>query len=250
MVNPDELPRWSRDWALFLDVDGTLLEIADHPDAVRGSPRLKLLLRRALLDLDGCVALVSGRPIVELDRLFAPLVMPAAGLHGVERRSADGTFHYSAAMDDRLHAVRHRLMEFAQAHPGILVEDKGAALALHYRNAPDKRDESAELMAEVADAAGDAFHLQHGKMVLELKPAGRDKGTAVRQFMDESPFRGRTPVFVGDDVTDEDGFAAVNHLGGESIRVGDGQATAARRRVAGVNELLDWLEAGLLHTAD
>jgi trehalose 6-phosphate phosphatase len=249
MAIPDELPSWSRDWALFLDVDGTLLEIADRPDAVRGTPRLKLLLRRALLELDGCVALVSGRPIIELDRLFAPLVMPAAGLHGVERRSADGTFHYSAAMDDRLHAARHRLMEFAESHPGVLVEDKGAALALHYRNAPHKRYESAELMAEVADTVGDAFHIQHGKMVLELKPAGQDKGTAVRQFMDEPPFAGRTPIFMGDDVTDEDGFAAVNNLGGGSIRVGDGRATAARWRVAGVNELLDWLEAGLLESA-
>lgn len=250
MANPDELPRWSRDWALFLDVDGTLLEIADHPDAVRGSPRLKLLLRNAVRDLDGCVALVSGRPIVELDRLFAPLVLPAAGLHGVERRSADGTFHYSAAMDDRLHAVRHRLMEFAEAHPGILVEDKGAALALHYRNAPHKQHESAALMDEIAGAVGDAFHIQHGKMVLELKPAGQDKGTAVSQFMAEPPFHGRTPIFVGDDVTDEDGFAAVNRMGGESIRVGDGRETAARRRVAGVNELLDWLESGLLHAAE
>lgn len=246
MAVSDKLPRWNDSWALFLDVDGTLLEIADHPESVRSTPRLKLLLRRALLDLDGSVALVSGRSIVDLDRLFSPLVLPAAGLHGVERRSADGTFHYSADMGDRLHAVRHRLMEFAETHTGILIEDKGAALALHYRNAPEHEYKSVELMAEVAAVVGKAFHIQHGKMVLELKPAGQNKGSAVRDFMDESPFRGRVPMFIGDDVTDEDGFAAVNEMGGESIRVGDGPETVARRRIAGVGELLSWMEASLL----
>jgi trehalose 6-phosphate phosphatase len=248
MAYSSELPRWDDRWALFLDVDGTLLNIAAHPDDVRTTPRLKLLLRRAQAVLDGSVALVSGRSIVNLDRLFSPLTLPAAGLHGVERRSADGTVHFSASMDDRLHSVKHRLMEFAERHPGVLLEDNGAALALHYRNAPHLEDRSAELMSEVAQAAGREFHVQQGKMVLELKPAGHDKGTAVRRFMEEPPFTGRTPVFIGDDVTDEDGFAAVNELGGLSIRVGANGVTSARWRVENVEEFLAWLEANLLES--
>jgi len=246
MAPETEFPRWNDRWALFLDVDGTLLDIAHHPEAVRPTPRLKLLLRRALIALDGSVALVSGRSIIGLDRLFAPLVLPAAGLHGVERRSADGTVHYSASMDDRLHAAKRRLMDFAEKHPGVLLEDKGAALALHYRNAPDLADRSARLMSEVALAAGRDFHVQQGKMVLELKPAGHDKGTAVRCFMQEPPFLDRIPVFIGDDVTDEDGFAAVNDMGGLSIRVGDGCATRAAWKIGSVEEFLAWLEDSLL----
>lgn len=231
---------------MFLDVDGTLLDIAAHPDDVRTTPRLKLLLRRAQGRLGGSVALVSGRSIANLDRLFSPLVLPAAGLHGVERRRADGAMQYSAAMDDRLHALKHHLMEFAERHPGILVEDKGAAIALHYRNAPRLKDQSIHMMTDLARAAGPDFHLQEGKMVLELKPSGHDKGSAVKHFMREPPFLGRTPVFAGDDVTDEDGFGAVNELGGLSIRVGIEGPTQARCRVANVDELLAWMESGLL----
>jgi len=246
MAEPKELPSWSDRWALFLDVDGTLLHIAAHPDDVRTTPRLKLLLQRALARLGGSVALVSGRSIVNLDRLFSPLVLPAAGLHGVERRGADGTVHYSAAMDECLHGAKRRLMEFTETHPGLLLEDKGAAIALHYRNAPALAMACRKIMGQVARAAGREFHVQEGKMVLELKPSGHDKGTAVRQFMEEPPFAGRTPVFIGDDVTDEDGFAAVNALGGRSIRVGMDGPTAARWRIGTVEAFLDWLEAGLL----
>jgi len=246
MPEPRPLPAWNDRWALFLDVDGTLLDIADHPDDVRTTPRLKLLVRRAGLELGGAVALVSGRAIADLDRLFMPLQLPTAGLHGIERRSADGTMHYRPALEDRLHDIKRELMEFADNRTGLLLEDKGAALALHYRNAPGAAGEATEIMDRVARDAGDQFHVQHGKMVLELKPAGQDKGTAILQFMDESPFRGRIPVFAGDDVTDEDGFAAVNRLDGESIRVGDGKSTAARYQIESVNQLLGWLEHNLL----
>lgn len=240
------LPVWDPRWALFLDVDGTLLDIADHPDDVRTTPRLKLLLRRALLELEGAVALVSGRAIADLDRLFMPLQLPTAGLHGIERRSADGTVHFRANREDQLHSVKRELMDFVQSRAGLLLEDKGAALALHYRNAPALAGEAEQMMARVARTAGKQFQVQRGKMVLELKPAGQDKGTAIGEFMQESPFAGRMPVFAGDDVTDEDGFVAVNGFGGHSIRVGDGQASAAAYRVESVTELLAWLERNLL----
>ncbi len=249
MAEPTDLPRWNDRWALFLDVDGTLLDIADHPDDVRTTPRLKLLLRRALTRLGGSVALVSGRSIVNLDRLFSPLILPAAGLHGVERRGADGAVHYSVAMEGRLNAAKLQLMDFAEIHPGVLLEDKGAAIALHYRNAPEFRDQCRDIMRKVGIDAGPEFHLQEGKMVLELKPSGHDKGTAVRLFMDEVPFAGRTPVFIGDDITDEDGFAAVNELGGLSIRVGQDGPTSARWRIEDVEGFLRWLESGLLDGA-
>lgn len=246
MPEPHPPPDWSDRWALFLDVDGTLLDIADHPDHVRTTPRLKLLLRRAGLELGGAVALVSGRSIADLDRLFMPLQLPTAGLHGIERRSADGTMHYRPALEDLLHDAKRVLMEFADNRTGLLLEDKGAALALHYRNAPGAAGEAGEIMERVARDAGEQFHVQHGKMVLELKPAGQDKGTAILRFMEEHPFRGRIPVFAGDDVTDEDGFAAVNGLDGESIRVGDGHSTAARYQIESVDRLLGWLERNLL----
>ncbi len=212
MPQPGALPAWNSRWALFLDVDGTLLDTADHPDDVRTTPRLKLLVRRA----------------------------------GVERRSADATMHYRPALEDRLHDIKRELMEFADDCTGLLLEDKGAALALHYRNAPGAAGDAQEIVTRLARAAGEHFHVQHGKMVLELKPAGQDKGTAIPQFMEEQPFAGRIPVFAGDDVTDEDGFVAMNRLRGESIRVGDGQSTAARHYVEAVNPLLGWLERNLL----
>lgn len=246
MPEPGSLPAWNSRWALFLDVDGTLLDIADHPDDVRTTPRLKLLLRRSALELDRAVALVSGRAIADLDRLFMPLVLPTAGLHGIERRAGDGTMHFCARLEDQLHDVKRELMAFVEDRSGLLLEDKGAALALHYRNAPELAAEADRMMARVAETAGEQFHVQRGKMVLELKPAGQDKGSAIREFMRETPFAGRTPIFAGDDITDEDGFVVVNSLGGESIRVGDGQVTAATYQVGSVAELLAWLEHNLL----
>lgn len=239
------LPTWNERWALFLDVDGTLLEFADQPDAVRSTPRLKVLLQKAYLDLDGAVALVSGRAITGLDRLFAPLRLPAAGLHGAERRSADGAMDYRAGLDDRLGPVKRTLTEFVERHPGLLLEDKGPALALHYRRAPALGEDCARAIALAAQAAGHGFHVQSGKMVFELKPHGQDKGTALVAFMDEPPFAGRIPVFIGDDVTDEDGFRTANRMGGISIRVGGGD-TAARYRIDTIERLLRWLEANLL----
>ena len=235
------LPAWDALRALFLDVDGTLLEIMEHPDDVRAAPRLRQLLETASRSLDGALALVSGRSIASIDRIFAPLCLPAAGLHGLERRDARGRVHYPSGYADRIGAARRELMDFVQSEPGLLLEDKGAALALHYRNAPALEDECRRRIGMAHATAGDDFHVQRGKMVLELKPSGQDKGTAVMAFMSETPFRGRQPVFIGDDVTDEDGFRAVNALGGLSIRVGEAAGSAARHAASDVPEILDWL---------
>ena len=174
MQQATALPTWNDRWALFLDVDGTLLEFADQPDAVRSTPRLKLLVQKAHIDLGGAVALVSGRSIAGLDRLFAPLSLPAAGLHGAERRSADGAMDYRAGLDGRLGPVMETLSQFVERHPGLLLEDKGPALALHYRRAPALAEDCARAIALAARAAGDGFHIQSGKMVFELKPLGQD----------------------------------------------------------------------------
>ncbi|MEJ2514889.1 MAG: trehalose-phosphatase [Gammaproteobacteria bacterium] len=251
MTASPALPAWDRRWALFLDVDGTLVDIESHPDEVRAGPGLRKTLARVSAAMGGAVALVSGRSIASLDRIFTPMVLPAAGLHGLERRDADGRVHYPAGFVSRMNDVRDRLARFVESRAGLLLEDKGAALALHFRNAPALEAEAREAMQEAAGVLGDDFHVQQGKMVLELKPSGEDKGTAIRAFMAEPPFAGRIPVFIGDDVTDEDGFRVVNELGGLSMRVGPPETTAARYRVGSVmgvlNQMETWAEEAAEH---
>jgi trehalose 6-phosphate phosphatase len=247
MTEPSTLPRWDVRRALFLDVDGTLLEIMRHPDDVWAGPRLKRLLEAASESLGGALALVSGRSLASLDRIFAPLCFPAAGLHGLERRDARGQVHYPSGYADRLAVARHRLKDFVQSERGLRLEDKGSALALHYRDVPELEAECRRRMELAREATGEDFHIQQGKMVFELKPSGKNKGTAVAAFMQEPPFQGRQPVFIGDDVTDEDGFRTVNNMGGLSIRVGAAPGSAARLVAADVSEILAWLALGLGH---
>ena len=227
--------------ALFLDVDGTLLHIADTPDAVTIERATIDLLARAHAATAGALALITGRSIAAIDRLFAPLALPVAGQHGVERRDVRGTVHRHAHPAPELGAVRDELDRFAAAHPGVIVEDKGLALAVHYRLAPQSAAAVAAATERIAARAGSALALQRGKMVIELRPAGKDKGTAIAEFMGEPPFRGRTPVFLGDDLTDEYGFSIVNGLGGVTVKVGDG-ASEARARLPGVEAVREWLE--------
>ena len=245
MCAPSALPEWDVQRALFLDVDGTLLDIKPDPDAVRASPPLRQLLAAASRSLENALALVSGRSIASLDRIFSPLCLPAAGLHGLERRDAAGRVHYPVGYAGRIARARRELLDFVQSSPGLLLEDKGAALALHYRNAPGLEAECRRRIGIALAVAGDDFHVQHGKMVFELKPSGQDKGTAIEAFMQEAPFRGRQPIFIGDDLTDEDGFRVVNALGGVSIRVGPHDGSAAQLAAADVSEILGWLERGL-----
>lgn len=234
------LPRPSADWAFFLDLDGTLLEHAERPEAVRVDAAMRGLLTGLHAGACGAVALISGRSVADIDRLCAPLVLAAAGQHGVERRDAAGRMHRHAFPEQPLRRAAARLAAYAAQHPGLVLEDKGYNLALHYRLAPWQADAVRELVEGAAAQLGEGFEVQAGKMVFELKPGGRDKGTAIEEFMAEAPFRDRTPVFVGDDLTDEFGFGVVNRLGGQSIKVGDG-ATKARWRIADAAAVRRWL---------
>lgn len=228
------------DLALFLDVDGTLLEIAATPDAVVVPDSLKRMLNTLSARLDGALALVSGRSIRTLDALFSPYRFAAAGIHGCERREANGCILRPEIDADRFAATRAALSQWAARHPGTLLEDKGYALGLHYRQAPSFENAALDAVLEVLPRLP-THELQRGKFVFELRPAGYSKGQAIDAFMHEAPFRGRRPVFIGDDVTDEAGFAVVNALEGVSIRVGHGVETAARDHLDTVDEVVDWL---------
>lgn len=235
-------PAFAAGWALFLDVDGTLLDIARHPDAVTVSPRLREILQLAFRLGGGAVALISGRSLADLDRLFGPPPYPAAGQHGLERRDSAGRVTSSIGALERLNAAAYHLASEARVRHDIVVEHKGLSLALHFRNAPQMRGWAALTMHGLLHTLGPGFQLLEGKMVFELKPGGRDKGTAIADFMSEPPFAGRLPVFIGDDVTDEDGFAVVNIAGGHAIKVGAGDSLA-RWRLADAQSVRGWLEA-------
>ncbi|MHA1108606.1 MAG: trehalose-phosphatase [Alphaproteobacteria bacterium] len=242
MDSATHLPRPDARWALFLDVDGTLVEFAPTPDAVKVGRRLVDLLDRLNATLGGAVALVSGRPIAKLDELFAPLRLPAAGNHGLERRDMSGNLTAPGVEPASLDPVRSAFERFADENIGIVVEDKGASVALHYRLAPEAAAAVESLADDVLRDLGPGFRIQRGKMLVELRPDGADKGSAIESFMADPPFAGRVPVFIGDDVTDEDGFAAVNRMGGFSIRVGRPNGSVAGWRVADIGAVLDWLE--------
>ncbi|NNG17336.1 MAG: trehalose-phosphatase [Gemmatimonadales bacterium] len=228
---------------MFLDVDGTLLEIAPTPESVAVRGDTVEILERLAHAAGGAVALVSGRPIRQLDQLFGPLTIAAAGLHGLEWRSAAGTFHDAEGATPDLAPVRRTLEEFADRNPGVRIEDKGMTVALHYRLAPDCEAEAKQFVNEIARQLGDRFHVLAGKMVLEIKSIDAHKGMVVERFLAEDPFAGRVPVFVGDDVTDEEAFDAVNRHGGYSIRVGPPEETRtqARWRLESVSQVHTWL---------
>jgi trehalose 6-phosphate phosphatase len=228
--------------ALFLDVDGTLLELAATPYAVSVSGDLRQRLRALSSAVGGAVALVSGRAIADLDALFAPLTLPSAGLHGFERRSASGGYHRrQLPARAALEAARRAMLDLADQHAGLLVEDKRFALALHYRETPHLEDVVVKTMEDVASRLAGELELQHGKMVVELRPVGATKAEAVAAFLAEPPFAGRLPVFIGDDLTDEPAFELVNRLNGLSVVVGARRPSAARAGLADVAAVHDWL---------
>lgn len=240
-----DLPAPAPDWGLFLDFDGTLVELRRHPGEVEAPESLAALLLSLLDAFDGAVAIVSGRSVDGLERLLAPLQLPLAGVHGLERRDARGILHRDTGAAALLARVRAAVERFVGEREGLLWEDKGGAIAVHFRAAPERADEVRGFLEDQSAAVGEGFHVQPGKAVFELKPAGRDKGRVVAEFMREPPFAGRTPVFVGDDRTDEDAFAWVNDHGGISVRVGDGDwPTVAQYGLVSVSEAVEWL-AGL-----
>lgn len=226
--------------ALFLDVDGALVEFAVVPDQVVIEPLLLARLSAVHERLDGALALVSGRSIAVLDQLFAPLRLPCAGLHGLQRRHGGALEHAQAASEQALARVRNAALEVAAKYDGAIVEDKGVALAFHWRADPLAAADF-EGLAAMAVMELPGYHLQHGDHVVELRPAGADKGTAIEAFLAEPPFAGRLPVFAGDDLTDEHGFEAVNLRGGHSILVGSREPSAARYALHDVAAVHRWL---------
>jgi trehalose 6-phosphate phosphatase len=212
--------------ALFLDFDGTMVDIAPQPHAVHVPQPLISVLHDLNDYLHGAVAVISGRPIEQLDALLHPLRLPVAGVHGAERRSLDGELHLIATHP--MERIETAARELAAHNPGLLVEDKRSSLALHYRQRPDLEALCLATMQEAVDASP-GMTLQRGKMVAEARPGGASKGRAIEDFLREPPFAGRTPVFIGDDVTDEVGFSTVQRLGGIGIKVGEGASVAWRR---------------------
>lgn len=241
MTPKSELPTPRADWGLFFDIDGTLLEIAPTPDAVIVGERVLAVLQALHEATGGAVALVSGRTLDNIDRLFAPLRLPASGLHGLEMRLASGEVRRPPLPTKGFKHMRTTLDDFASAHQGLLLEDKGLSLALHYRLAPELEVEARARIEEMVGKWGQGYSLLAGKMVFEIKPAHTDKGKVIEAFMASEPFAGRCPVYVGDDVTDEDAFIVVNRLGGLTIHVGTASTTQAHHMVADVPQLLDWL---------
>jgi trehalose 6-phosphate phosphatase len=227
--------------ALFLDVDGTLLEIAATPDRVRVPASLRNTLQLSFEREHGALALLSGRSIAQLDELFAPCVFPASGKHGLEVRLSSGKVIRPDIDPAVLDRARRWLGILQKENRGLVLEDKGVALAMHYRLAPKVATEVAVVMGEMLAELGDAFVVRPGRCVYELMPRGFDERSAIQLLMQERQFAGRTPVFVGDDPTDEVGFQAVNAMGGHSIRVGNLEQTAARYRFSSVSTVIAWL---------
>ena len=228
--------------ALFLDLDGTLAPIAERPQDVGPDPRRTSLLERLSGCLDGRLAVISGRGLEDIDRILEGCVRPVAAVHGLVRRCADGRLHETPPHPG-LRLARAAFHALATADPRLLVEDKGRSVTLHYRQAPDAEALAHQAAQRLALETG--LWRQDGAMVVELRTPGPSKGDSVRAFLSEAPFAGARPVFVGDDLTDEDGFAAVHDLGGFGVMVGPIRPTRAQFRLRNVDHALAWLEAAL-----
>ena len=212
--------------ALFLDFDGTLVDLAPKPEDVIVPAGLVGTLKALHEYLGGALALISGRPIEQIDSFLAPLHLPVAGVHGTERRSAHGRMSLMATHP--LLQVEEAAAALAMKHPRLRVENKRGSVALHYRQAPELETLCLQTMqAAVEDSPG--LTLLRGKMVVEAKPGGASKGHAIEAFLQEPPFAGRAPVFVGDDFTDEVGFVTVQRMRGLGIKIGEGTSVAYQR---------------------
>jgi trehalose 6-phosphate phosphatase len=226
------------DAALFLDFDGTLVELAETPDAIAVPAALAPMLERLRQRLDGRLAIVSGRSLADLERHLPLHGIAFSGSHGLELQLADGTrlpLSVPVGLDD----VRARVEDFAALTPGLLVEEKPAGIALHYRLAAEEGPRADAFLAALAKERG--LEVQRGAMVVELRPTGATKGDAIRAFMMEPQFADARPLFMGDDLTDEHGFAAAAALGGAGILVGPARKSAARYRLGSVAEARRWL---------
>lgn len=237
---PAPPPHLLRGASLFLDFDGTLVEIAERPDAVAVDGRLHALMHRLLDRLDGRIAVVSGRPAEQVRQLFGGPVFTVVGSHGMEFRWGDGRSEI-APRPESLGEVVAAMAELAARTPGLTVEHKPLGAALHFRQVPEAEEASVALAGALAERHG--LHLQPGKMMIEVRATGGDKGLAIRTLMTEPTLAHTRPLFMGDDHTDEPGFAAAAALGGAGILVGPERPSAAGYRLDGVEATLAWLEA-------
>lgn len=238
---PENLPRITPETALFLDFDGTLVSLAAQPELVEVPQGLAGTLAELHRRLNGALALVSGRRLLDLDGFLAPLLLPAAAEHGAQRRTADGLMISAPPAD--LGQLLQAAEGLVARHPALKLERKNLAISLHYRQAPELEDVCLQVMREALERSP-GIELMQGKCVIDLKPEGFSKGTAIEFFMTETPFAGRIPVFAGDDVTDEAGFEAVQRIGGYAIKVGPGP-TLAQHRCASVSQLAAWLQSAV-----
>ena len=247
-------PAPQRNWAYFLDFDGTLVDIADRPEGVRVKQELVGLLSKVNQITDDAVVLVSGRPISDLDHHLKPLKLRASGLHGLEYRlDPNGPIIRCGLRAAALDAARSALAAFARSHEGVQIEDKGRTISVHFRRAPEYKAQAQRATDDALSALGPEFVRLSGKMVFELKPRNVHKGQVVDKFMNSPAFSKRLPVFVGDDVTDEDGFSACNARGGVTVRVGKANMpTKATFRLRDVEAVEDWLRSlvGLVNGSD
>jgi trehalose 6-phosphate phosphatase len=228
--------------ALFLDLDGTLAPIAERPQDVVPDPRRTSLLERLSRRAGGRLAVITGRSLEDVDRILEGCVLPVAAVHGLVRRCSDGRIERAPPHPGVVEAGT-AFRALAEGDPRLLVEDKGVSVALHYRQAPEAAGIANAAATRLAADTG--LWRQDGSMVVELRTPGASKGDSVRAFLAEAPFVGARPVFLGDDLTDEDGFAAAAGLGGYGVLVGPERPTKAGFRLRNVDQALDWLEAAL-----
>lgn len=226
--------------ALFLDVDGTLLDIQDHPAGVRAEPALIRLLTSLSAATGGALSLISGRTVADVDRIFAPVRFAAAGAHGAELRMRPDD-PVTSTQWSLPSPVLEEMRAFAAADPGLLLEDKQGGVSLHFRRAPGLEAQCTELVQRLLPAVEKDFRLIAGKMVFEFAPREHHKGVAITEMMQQEPFAGRRAVFIGDDVTDEDGFRTVNAMGGVTIHVGGDRDSEARFSLPDVAAVRRWL---------
>ncbi len=242
MTDPFFMPRMYRvadppepaaNWALFLDLDGTLLDIAQTPDAVVVPGDLAERIGAASVALGGALAIASGRLLAEIDQLLAPLKLPAAGEHGAVIRLPDGVYD---ELDCKIpYDWVETFLAASTQMPGVLIERKAHSVVAHYRRAPERMDELREIAVRLVALAPSSFEILEAKMAIEIRPRTVSKARAVNRLMQLAPFKGRLPVFVGDDLTDHDGFKAVEAMGGLAVDV--------FQRFAGrPQEVRDWLK--------
>lgn len=227
-------------YCVFLDLDGTLVEIEDRPDDVRIDAATLQFIERLRDKVGRALALVSGRDIHVIDRLLYPLVLPVAGVHGLQRRDAAGRLHTPVIDQGVVEAIATQVETTFLSEPGVVIERKAGAVAIHFRLRPDFEKKCHALARKIVRDRPD-LHMIKGKMVSEIRLHGNDKGAVIATFLEERPFKGRKPIFAGDDATDEPAFVAVNARNGVSIKIGE-NPTAAKFRAANILELRNWLD--------